>query len=60
MQKIEFGPLIRTIVIALVFFAIGRFIVMQTQDLGRWIIFAGIIIFYAVWWIMYQNRKKKK
>jgi len=60
MQKIEFGPLIRTIVIALVFFAIGRFIVMQTQDLGRWIIFGGLIIFYAVWWIMYQNRKKRK
>ena len=60
MQKIEFGPLIRNIVIALLFFAIGRFIVIQTQDLGRWLIFAGLIIFYAVWWVFYQRRKKRK
>ena len=60
MPKIEVGPFIQSIVIALVLFAIGRLIVIQMEDLGRWVIFAAVIIFYAAWWVFYQRRKRKK
>ena len=60
MPKIEIGPFIVSIVVALLFFAIGRFIVIQTEDVGRWMIFVGLIIFYAIWWVSYRRAKKKK
>ena len=60
MPKIDFGPFIQSIVIALILFAVGRFIVVQTGGSGRWLIFAGLIIFYAIWWVSYQRRKRKK
>ena len=60
MPKIEIGPFIVSIVVALLFFAIGRFIVIQTGGAGRWMIFAGLIIFYAIWWVSYRRAKKKK
>jgi hypothetical protein len=60
MPKIEIGPFIMSIVVALLFFAIGRFIVIQTEDVGRWLIFAGLIIFYAIWWVSYRRAKKRK
>jgi hypothetical protein len=60
MPKIDFGPFIQSIVIALVLFAVGRFIVLQTGGAGRWVIYAGLIIFYAAWWVFYQRRKRKK
>ena len=60
MPKIDFGPFIQSIVVALIFFAIGRFIAIQMDDVGRWMIYAALIIFYAVWWVSYQRRKRKK
>jgi hypothetical protein len=60
MPKFEIGPFIQSIIVALIFFAIGRFIVIQMEDLGRWVIFIGLIIFYAIWWVAYQRRKRKK
>ena len=60
MPKIDFGPFIQSIAIALILFAIGRFIVVQTGGSGRWVIFAALIIFYAAWWVFYQRRKRKK
>jgi hypothetical protein len=60
MPKIDFGPFITSIVIALVFFAIGRYFAIQLDDAGRWAIYIGLIVFYAIWWFFYQRRKGKK
>lgn len=60
MPKIDLGPFIQSIVVALVLFAIGRFIAIQMDDVGRWVIYIALIIFYAVWWVSYQRRKRKK
>ena len=60
MPKIDFGPFIQSIAVALVLFAVGRFIVVQTDGTGRWVIYAGLIIFYAAWWFSYRRRKRKK
>jgi len=59
MPKIEIGPFIQSIIVALIFFAIGRYITIQTDGSGRWVIFAALIIFYAVWWVWYSRRRKK-
>lgn len=59
-MKIDFGPFIQSIIVALVFFAIGRFIAIQLDDVGRWVIYAALIIFYAAWWVFYRRRKRKK
>jgi len=59
MPKIEIGPFIQSIIVALIFFAIGRYITIQTDGSGRWAIFAALIIFYAVWWVWYSRRRKK-
>jgi hypothetical protein len=60
MPKIEIGPFIQSIAIALVLFAVGRFIVVQTEGAGRWVIYATLIIFYAAWWVWYRRGKRKK
>lgn len=60
MPKIDFGPFIQSIIMALLFFAIGRFIAIQMDDTGRWMIYAALIIFYIVWWVSYQRRKGNK
>ena len=60
MPKFEIGPFIQSIIVALIFFAIGRYITIQTDGLGRWEIFVALIIFYAVWWVRYSRGKRKK
>ena len=60
MPKIDLGPFIQSIIMALIFFAIGRFIAIQMDDAGRWMIYVALIIFYVVWWVSYQRRKRKK
>lgn len=60
MPEINLGPFFKSITIALVLFAIGRFIVIQTEELGRWVIFIGLVIFYAVWWVSYRRGKRKE
>lgn len=60
MPKIDIGPFIQSVIIALVFFAIGRFFVIQFEDLGKWVIYVALAIFYAVWWVFYQRGKSKK
>ena len=59
-MKIDFGPFIQSIIVALVFFAIGRFIAIQLDDVGRWVIYAALIILYSAWWVFYRRRKGKK
>ena len=34
--------------------------VIQMEDLGRWLVYTGLIIFYAVWWFSFQRRNRKK
>jgi hypothetical protein len=58
--KIDFGPFMRSVIVALIFFAIGRFIVVQTEGSGRWLIYAGLVIFYAAWWFFYRRGTRKK
>ena len=60
MPKFEIGPFIQSIIVALIFFAIGRYITIQTDGSGRWLIFIALIIFYAVWWVWYSRNKRKK
>jgi hypothetical protein len=60
MPKLEIGPFITSIIVALLFFALGRFLVIQMDDAGRWIVYISLIVFYAVWWFFYQRRKRKK
>jgi hypothetical protein len=60
MPNIDFGPFIQSVAIALVLFAIGRFIAIQMEEFGRWMIYAGLIVFYLVWWVSYQRGKRKK
>ena len=60
MPKIDLGPYITSVAVALVFFALGRFLVIQLEDVGRWVIFVGLFVFYAIWWISYQRKKRKK
>jgi membrane protein DedA with SNARE-associated domain len=60
MPKIDIGPFIQSIAVALILFAIGRYITIQTDGLGRWVIFAALIIFYAAWWVWYSRGKRKK
>ena len=60
MPKFEIGPFITSVAVALVFFALGRFLVIQLGDVGMWIIFVGLVIFYAIWWMSYRRKKSKK
>ena len=60
MPKFEIGPFIQSIIVALIFFAIGRYITIQTDGSGRWVILVALILFYAVWWVWYSRGRRKK
>ena len=60
MPKINIIPIIQSITIALIFFALGRLMVIQMGNLGIWIVAGLLIIFYVVWWIIYQRGKRKE
>ena len=59
MPKIKILPIVQSIAIALVFFALGRIMVIQMGTLGVWIAVILVIVFYAVWWVNYQRGKQK-
>ena len=58
-MKIKLWPIIKSITIALVFFALGRLMVARMGNAGIWIIVIALIIFYAFWWNGYQKNKQK-
>jgi Flp pilus assembly protein TadB len=57
--KIKIFPIIQSITIALIFFALGRLFVLKIGTAGIWISVGLLIIFYLVWWRRYQRDKKK-
>jgi hypothetical protein len=59
MPKIRLHPIVINIIIAFVFFAVGRLVVIQLGDIGIWIIVISVIVFYAIWWVRYQRSKRK-
>ncbi|HBX70311.1 MAG TPA: hypothetical protein DEH25_13270 [Chloroflexi bacterium] len=59
MPKIKILPILQSITIALIFFALGRLLVIRMGTLGIWISAILLIIFYALWWRNYQRDKKK-
>jgi len=56
--KIKIFPIIQSITIALIFFALGRLLVLQMGNIGIWISVGLLIIFYLLWWRRYQRNKK--
>ena len=48
--------LVRNIILAFVFFAIGRFIVLQMGDTGVWVIIGLVAAFYFGWWFIRRPR----
>lgn len=59
MPKIKLLPIAKSIAIALIFFALGRLMMIQMGTLGIVIAVGLVIVFYAVWWASYQRGKKK-
>ena len=49
--------LARNIVLAFVFFAIGRLIVMQMGNTGIWLVFGLVVIFYTAWWFFRRQSR---
>jgi len=60
MFEVNVNALIKSIAIALVFFVVGRWIVIQMGDNGIWAIVIMLVVFYAGWWVLYQRNKSKK
>lgn len=59
MPNIKWTPLVISIVIALVFFALGRMIMVQMGSNGIWVVVVMLVVFYAGWWMLYQRSKRK-
>ena len=59
MFKIKILPIIKSITIALIFFALGRLMVIRMGNTGIWVIVIALLVFYAIWWQMYQRNKQK-
>ena len=60
MPKIKLLPIVQSITIALIFFVVGRLMVIQMGDLAIWIVAGLLIVFYVVWWILYRRSKRKE
>jgi hypothetical protein len=59
MPKIKLLPIAKSIAIALIFFAVGRLMVIQMGTKGIWIVAILVIGFYSIWWVSYKRRKRK-
>lgn len=59
MPKIKIIPIIKSITIAMLFFVVGRLMVMQMGSLGIWIVAGLLVVFYIAWWMMYRRNKTK-
>ena len=59
MREIKILPIIKYLVLAFLFFALGRLIVIQMGSMGVWIVLLLVIAFYVVWWINYQRGGRK-
>jgi len=59
MPKIKIFPIVKSLIAALLFFVLGRLIVMQLGTVGIWIVAVLVIGFYAIWWVSYQRGKQK-
>jgi hypothetical protein len=58
MLKIKLLPIIKSIIIALIFFALGRIMLLQMGTLGIVIAIALVVIFYIIWGVSYRRGKK--
>jgi hypothetical protein len=52
------SPYVRSILIALVFFVVGRWMVIQMGDNGIWAIIILLVLFYAGWWLFFRRGKR--
>jgi hypothetical protein len=59
MPKIKLLPIAKSIAIALIFFALGRILVLQLGNIGIVIVLVVVIVFYGIWWVNYQKNKRK-
>ena len=59
MPEIKILPILVSILIALVFFALGRVMVMLMGTTGILIVFVLLAVFYFIWWRNYQRSKTK-
>jgi hypothetical protein len=59
MPKIKLLPIAKSIAIALIFFAVGRLMVIQMGTKGIWIVGILVIGFYSIWWVSYKRGKKQ-
>ena len=57
MPKIKILPILISITIALIFFTLGRLILVLMPDNGIWVTFGLLVIFYAGWWFLYRRKK---
>jgi hypothetical protein len=58
MPKIKLLPIAKSIAIALIFFALGRILVLQLGNIGIVIVLVVVIVFYGIWWVKYQKNKQ--
>ena len=59
MPEIKILPIVKSVAIAMVFFVLGRLMVIQLGTLGVWITAILVIVFYAIWWVRYQREKRR-
>jgi hypothetical protein len=51
--------IIKSIIFALIFFALGRLMVVKLGNLGVVLTFVFVIAFYVIWWVRYQRGQRK-
>jgi hypothetical protein len=59
MPKIKLVPIIKSITIALIFFALGRIMLIQLGTMGIVIAIVLVLVFYIFWAVSYRRGKKK-
>ena len=51
--------LLRNILLAFLFFFIGRVIVLQMGELGYWVVGGLVVVFYVVWYFWGRGRRRE-
>jgi hypothetical protein len=51
----KLSAFIRSVAIALIFFSLGRLLVIQLGNTGYWVIGILLGLFYVGWWVLFRR-----
>lgn len=56
----KLSAFVRSVAIALVFFSLGRLLVIRLGTTGYWVIGILLVLFYLGWWLLFHRDSEEE